>query len=162
MSIDLLQKCVMLMPYLVCPVLLILDLPVPLFHESEVPVAVTDVAQASAKVPVLCKVIDITRLGWPSRRSDDKILPYFKICRLLSLSANCLLFAHRVVIIRSKMVARTYFWWESMGKDIETLCKFCPECNAINSKKEKPNLIPWPKCKFPFQRVQISLSESAY
>lgn len=142
-----------------------------------VPLAVSDISFESSKDVILSKVLDITRIGWPSHCSDVSILPYFKLRHELSIEQNCLLYGNRVVIplvlraqvlkllheghpgiVRTKLLARNLFWWPSMNVDIETLCENCVPCSTINAKRQHV-FAPWPKCTFPFERVHLDYCE---
>ena len=142
-----------------------------------VPLAVCDIVSESLKDVTLSKVLNITRIGWPSHCDDIGISPYFKLRHELSIEEGCLMFGNRVVIplslqgkvlkllheghpgiVRSKLLARNLFWWPSMNRDIEVLCENCVSCATINPKRANI-FIPWPKCKVPFERVHLDFCE---
>nr|XP_029724006.1 uncharacterized protein K02A2.6-like [Aedes albopictus] len=54
-----------------------------------------------------------------------------------------------------KSLARNYFWWPSIDKDIEDLGKRCEQC--IQSRPESGNvpISPWELCSRPLERVHI-------
>ena len=91
----------------------------------------------------------------------------------LTITSKCLLFPSRVVvspklqakvlqllheghpgIVRSKLLARSLFWWPTLNTDIEFLCTNCLSCAAVNFKPKK-EFSPWPQAQAPFERVHI-------
>lgn len=142
----------------------------------DVPLSPEVIAHATSLDPILSKVCEITATGWPIHNmftNNPALDVYFKLRDSLSLEKKCLMFANRVVIplslqsqvlkiihqghpgvVRSKLLARSVVWWPDLNTDIETLCSNCELCAKVNFKP-KPELLPWPVSKFPFQRVHI-------
>gem|GEM_PF-4243629 len=50
-------------------------------------------------------------------------------------------------IVKMKTLARTYFWWPALDKDIENIGKSCKLCleNSNNSVKGKLHVWKWPE-----------------
>lgn len=144
---------------------------------KNVPLLLTDIADETCSDPTLSKVLDITRLGWSNHCSDPALKPYFVIRHDLSIDSNCLLYGNRVIIplslqakvlavihdghpgvVRSKLLARSYFWWPSMNRDIEVSCQNCTPCSIVNDKQPR-SCCPWPSAKRPFERIHIDFCE---
>ncbi|GJQ70038.1 hypothetical protein Trydic_g22521 [Trypoxylus dichotomus] len=51
-------------------------------------------------------------------------------------------------VVKSKSLARSYFWWSKLDKQIEELCKNCTNCNRYKNNPTKAQLNP---CPFPSQ-----------
>ncbi|KAK9889146.1 hypothetical protein WA026_004416 [Henosepilachna vigintioctopunctata] len=47
-------------------------------------------------------------------------------------------------IVKSKSMARSYFWWPGLDKNIENLCTSCTNCLMNKKNPEKALLRPWP------------------
>ena len=44
-----------------------------------------------------------------------------------------------------------------MSRDIEDMCKSCTSCSKVNTSPLRHLTVPWPRSKFPFERVHIDL-----
>ena len=142
----------------------------------ELSLAVDLIAQETCKDPVLSRVCELTSIGWSNANSIKKnpdLSPFFKVRDSLSILKKCLMFGNRVVvpsalkskvlnllhhghpgIVRSKLLARSVVWWPTLNSDLETLCTTCPQCAKVNFKPKK-EYVPWPKSKYPFERVHV-------
>ena len=88
--------------------------------------------------------LHLTRIGWPEHCPDEQYKPYFQRRTELSVEQGCLLWGNRVVIptdlrgmllldlhtehmgmARMKAMARQYFWWPGIDKNIEDQVKRC-------------------------------------
>jgi len=58
-------------------------------------------------------------------------------------------------IVRTKALARNKVWWPGLSQDIETKCKTCSPCVTVNGSPTKYLTMPWPRPKFPFDRVHL-------
>ncbi|XP_059053689.1 uncharacterized protein K02A2.6-like [Achroia grisella] len=115
--------------------------------QSQLPICYVDIANETINDLVLLKVFNYTKNGWPNHMSDVAILPYFKIRHYISIMNGCLVFGSRVIIphkyqakvllmlheghpgvVRTKMLARSLFWWPNMCTDIENACQSCEPC----------------------------------
>ena len=111
--------------------------------------------------------------GFPDRPYDS-IKPYFNKRLELSVQNNCLLWGYRVVIpldlckkilhelhschtgiCKMKELARSYFWWPSLDKDIEVLVNSCSECLPVRPDPKRANLHHWEWPDKPWHRVHI-------
>ena len=121
----------------------------------------------------LSKVIRYTKGAWPSQVPAD-LRPYLHRRNELTVEEGCLLWGFRVVIpqklrqrllqelhkdhpgvSRMKSVARSYFWWPGLDKDIENLAKSCSACQAVKRAPPTVPLQPWVWPSRPWQRVHL-------
>ena len=143
---------------------------------SNLPLNFSIVAEQTSKDPVLSKVMEITRMGWPSHPTglSDSVKCFFRLRNSLTIDQECLLFGSKVVvpsslrsqvldllhdchpgIVRMKMLARSCVWWPNIDSDIETKCSLCEPCSLHNAKRNHDFYVPWTPAKSPFERVHI-------
>ena len=105
---------------------------------------------------------------------NQGLQPYW--CRRLELtvSDNCLLWGSRVVIppqirdsvlkelhdthigiSRMKSLSRSYVWWPSLNKDIETMVRTCIPCQSLLNAPAIVPLHPWEWPQRPWCRLQL-------
>ena len=144
---------------------------------SSIPVSASDVATASKSDLALSKVLQYVQFGWPSK-VDESMKPYRSCCNELTIEAGCLVREYKTVIpevlrpsllaelhsvhvgiVRMKAVARSYFWWPGIDKDIELLAKSCQQCQEVSKAPSKENPHPWIFPSEPFERVHIDYAE---
>ena len=58
-----------------------------------------------------------------------------------------------------KAVARQYFWWPLINKEIEKLANSCEDCRKYRRKPTPAPLCPWPYARRPMERVHIDFCE---
>ena len=107
---------------------------------------ITDHKPATRRDPVLSKIVDYVRRGWP-KQVPDNIQPYLSKQEEITIESGCLLWGIQVIIPKSlqdrmlqtlhqnhpgvarmKSIARSYMWWLGIDKDIENLAKSCLPC----------------------------------
>ncbi|KAK9728641.1 Integrase zinc binding domain [Popillia japonica] len=54
-----------------------------------------------------------------------------------------------------KSLARGYFWYPNLDKDIENLVRSCPACLSVRAQPEKAHLIKWEPRQKPFDRIHL-------
>ncbi|XP_074041818.1 uncharacterized protein [Leptinotarsa decemlineata] len=64
---------------------------------DEIPLNAGDIAYETKKGRILVKILDFTRLGFPSK-VEDEFTPYFRKKLELSIEQNCLMLGSRIVI----------------------------------------------------------------
>lgn len=69
-----------------------------LIDDLELPLSATNVAMHSTKDPIISKVLDWVRRGWPGNGLPEYFLPYYRRRLELSELRNCLLWGNRVVV----------------------------------------------------------------
>ncbi|XP_059470767.1 uncharacterized protein K02A2.6-like isoform X2 [Neocloeon triangulifer] len=57
----------------------------------------------------------------------------------------CLLHSNHFGEVRTKSLARQYFWWPEMDLEISNLCAACEPCRLFNKAPNKAPIIPWGK-----------------
>ena len=58
-------------------------------------------------------------------------------------------------ITRMKSIARSYFWWSGLDRDIEDLAKSCSMCQALQTTPPAAPLHPWVWPDTPWKRVHV-------
>lgn len=66
---------------------------------QDLPLTSKDLARATAKDPVLSKVLELTLSGWPHHLADVGLQPYFQRRQELSVDSKIVTWGNRVVII---------------------------------------------------------------
>ena len=57
-----------------------------------------------------------------------------------------------------KSVARSYFWWPGVDKDIERITNNCQSCQSVNDTPPVAPLHPWVWAAKLWQRVHCDLA----
>ena len=68
---------------------------------NDLPVTARDIADATKKDPVLSKVLQLVKCGWPRQVQKEALQPYFKRRFELSVEQDCVLWGLRVVILKA-------------------------------------------------------------
>ena len=141
---------------------------------ESIPVNSTIAARDSRHDPTLSKVIHFVQTDtWPSNVHQE-LQPFFSRRHELTVQHNCLLWGYRLVppqrlrskildmlhqghlgIVKMKNMARGYFWWPGMDKNIEELSKSCDGCARSQPDPLKAPLHPWNWPEKPWQRIHI-------
>ena len=58
-------------------------------------------------------------------------------------------------VTRKKAVARSYFWWISLDKDIQNLGKSCEDCQAVKLNPTAASLHTWVWPGAPWTRIHV-------
>ena len=143
---------------------------------ESLPVTAVQIASATRTDPILSQVFTYAQKGWPSRASDQ-FHPFFIRKKELTVESGCILWGVRVIIpekyrqnllselhrdhpgiTKMKAVARSYFWWPGLDKNIEELAKSCVECQAVKNSPQVAPLHPWVWPARPWQRVHIDFA----
>ena len=109
-----------------------------------------DVAIVSKQDPDMSHVIDDIAHCWPSL-FDESLKPYYRRRNELTIDADCLVRGHRTIIPnilrcplleelhsvhidmwRMKSIARSFFWWPNLDRDIENLASQCTQCQELS------------------------------
>lgn len=128
----------------------------------------------TVKDVVIQRVIAVVNKGWPKVCSDVLIQPYFTKRFEFSISEQCLFWNHRIVIpeklridilnqlheshqgvVKMKALARAYFWWPGIDKNIEELANKCVCCANFGNNPPKVELNNWKWPGGPWERVHI-------
>ena len=136
-------------------------------HVNDLPVTARDIADATKKDPVLSKALQLVKCGWPRQVQEEALHPYFKRRFELSVEQDCVFWGLRVAIpkalqdriledlhadnpgvCRMKSLARSYLWWPSLNKAIESVIQNCRACQSTQKQPATAPLVPW---KWPVQ-----------
>lgn len=133
------------------------------------------IREESEKDPLINKVIEYVRKGWPPKtKGNAQVHQFFSRASELTVEQDILMWGHRVTIpsslrekflyelhsshsgiVKMKSRARSYFWWPGMDKAIEKLAGECQACLQARPEPRKVPISPWPESTEPFQRVHI-------
>ena len=133
------------------------------------PVTAKQIQTATRQDGVLSQVFCYVEAGWPSH-VDEAYKPFVNRGNELSIEAGCLLWENRVIIptklrsclvaklhrdhpgaSRMKAVARSYFWYPGLDKDIEDCAGRCISCQAVKNTPPVAPLHPWLWPAHPWQ-----------
>lgn len=140
------------------------------------PVTSSVVETATRQDPVLSKVYRFVKEGWPCKVAE--VYKPFSTRRLeLSTEGRCLLWGNRVVIpqklrkrvlddlhrdhsgmVRMKAMARSYFWWPGLDKEVEDTVQACLACQSVRNAPTPAPLHPWLWPPKPWQRVHLDFA----
>lgn len=132
------------------------------------------VAKESSRDKTLFKITNFIVKGWPenAKNLNDIESNFFKKRCELSIENNCVLWGHRVVIpeslkaamlnelhashlgmVKMKQLARSYFWWPNLNRDIEEITSKCKNCLGARSEAPAVKFTPWQWPSKPWTRV---------
>ncbi|XP_063933135.1 uncharacterized protein K02A2.6-like isoform X2 [Zophobas morio] len=148
----------------------------PLYSETPegMPVTHTAVSRDTRRDPTLSKIVKFVTEGWPEQKTDDFLKPFVQRKDEITCEQGCLMWGYRVIvprklqhhlleelhsshldIVKMKSIARAYFWWPNLDKDIENIARSCIPCNKVARERQKAIPIPWNRPTRPWQRVHI-------
>lgn len=128
------------------------------------------VARNSKADSILNEVMLHTLRGWPAEVNNE-LKAYESRKHEIYVEKGCVIWGHRIIIptdlrkpipedlhtahlgiVKSKSIARSYFWRPKCDNDIEEMCKSCHQC-----QEEAPNpqahTSAWPYPNRPFERI---------
>jgi hypothetical protein len=139
-------------------------------------VTAKEIAQWTARDPILSLVVKYTLQGWPPVVGEE-LMPYFRRRTELSLHDKCLLWGNRVIIpprareaileelhtchpgiVRMKSLARSYLWWPGLDAEIEAKVRGCNICQQINKRPPSSSLHPWEWPGKPWFRIHVDFA----
>jgi len=146
-------------------------------HVGELPITAEEIQDETRKDPILSRVYHYVMNGWPNH-SAPELEPYFSRRGEMSCDAGCLLWGMRVVIppkyqaqileelhwehlgmVRSKALARSYFWFPGIDQCIEELIRSCDVCLTLKNDPPPSPLYPWKYPEKPWSRVHFDFFE---
>lgn len=118
-------------------------------------------------------MINFVRNGWPSNCKTD-VKEFFIKKHELTLEKGVLMWGHRAIIpfrfrqtllneihcshmgiVRTKSLARSYFWWPGLDREIEAMINSCTVCRENRQNPPKVPSVSWEKTTGPFQRIHL-------
>lgn len=142
--------------------------------EDKLPVNAAKIRKKTRVDPELSKVFYYTREGWPTQGIDESLKPYSIRSHEIGIDEGLLLWGYRVIIpqkyrkelieeihathmgsTKMKSLARQYFWWPNLDKDLENCSKNCIPCNTFSQNPPRANLIKYPQAKEVGERVHV-------
>lgn len=122
------------------------------------------------------RVIRAIREGWPEKikQVDQELQPFYNRRNELSMEGNCVFLGYRILIpealrapvlaelhsshfgiVRMKEIARSFFWWPSLDKDIEEIARSCKQCLEGGRDPPRAQLTPWKWPEQPWVRIHV-------
>ena len=143
-------------------------------HMETMPITAQHIKQWTWKDPILSQVLGFVQSGWPDKSDQEELSPFFARKLELSILDCCLLLGGRLIIpekgrksmlhdlheghpgvCRMKSLARSYFWWPKMDKDIETVVQGCDACQTNRNSPSPAPLHPWEWPGQPWVRLHV-------
>ena len=122
------------------------------------------IRQATQRDPILSRVIERTKQGWPAVH-EKELEPFYRKKEELTIQDGCLIWGSRVLIspnhqtqvldelhdghlgvAKMKALARNYVWWPGIDKAIEQVSKGCTGCQVTQNNLE---IAPLHSCEWP-------------
>ena len=141
---------------------------------DSLPITHKEIAHATRVDPVLSRVLEFVKQGWPQHVEDLRLQPFFNRRFELSVEQDCLLWGLRVIIptryqedmleelhighpgiVRMKELARSYLWWPNIDQEIEQAVRSCTSCQQVRKPLAVAPLTPWLWPSNPWHRVHI-------
>ena len=143
-------------------------------HISEAIVSADDIKKWTDKDPTLSRLRQLVLSGGEVPDDAHQLKPYLHCFTELSVASGCLLRGSRVIVplqgrstilsqlheahqgmSKMKSLARSYFWWPGLDKEIEDLVKKCKRCQELRALPPQTPVHPWECPKTPWTRVHI-------
>ena len=143
---------------------------------DSLPVTVSKLQSHTRTDAVLSKVCEHTVKGWPDS-PEPHLKPYYNRKDELTVESGCLMWLRRVVIPdklrprllrelhrdhpgiwKMKAVARSYFWWPGLDKEVERVAGSCTECQSVKKAPPSAPLHPWVWPTRPWERVHLDFA----
>lgn len=135
------------------------------------------VSKETKRDKVLSRLVHAIQDGTVAKLCESEFLPFKNKADELSVELGCILWGYRTIIptklranilkelhrshlgiVKSKSLARSYFWWPKLDSDIENLIKNCDSCQLTQSSPEKSYLIPWQPTENVWSRIHIDFA----
>ncbi|KAK0055996.1 DDE-type integrase/transposase/recombinase [Biomphalaria pfeifferi] len=144
-----------------------------------IPLNATVIVKESRQDPQIAQVLSFTSQGNRPSFTSPGIEPFFSRRHELMVQQGWLLWRYRIIIpkklcsqlldtlhighlgiVKMKNVARMYFWWPGLDKDIESTTKSCEGCSYHQPDPQKAPLHPWQWSERPWERIHIDFAGS--
>lgn len=143
------------------------------YVEEKLPIDAKFLRKTIGTDVVLSKVLLYAMTEWPDK-VDESLKPYFIRKHEISVDNGLLFWGYRVIISekckddllselhathfgasKMKMLARQYFWYPKIDKELEELSKNCDVCRRNADNPNKAQLIKFEEAQKPLERVHI-------
>lgn len=133
---------------------------------------------ATEKDPVFVKLVKAILCGFPEKLCPD-LRQFSAVKNQLEFMDGLVIFEGRVVvpaelrpavlkmlhehhlgIVRSKQLARRYFYWPGLNTELERMIRSCDSCAEMDADKRPKILVPWPTPQQPFERVHLDFFDA--
>ena len=130
--------------------------------------------------PLRSLVIKYCRTGWPGKKVDEALTPYWEAQGDLTLHGNLLLYRTRIVvpasmhretltklheahqgIERCRQRIRISVWWLGVSKEMEEFVRNSPHCAKESSPRKEP-LLQTSLPDYPSQKIGTDLWDHTY
>lgn len=128
--------------------------------------------------PCLAQVIKYLTIGWPDRKSiPDVVKHYYRIKNELVVSEGILYYENRIVIpanlrpailkilksshlgiTKSKLRAKSLFYWPGMLNEVENMVMGCTICEKFRASNQKQTLICHELPNRPFEKIGLDIA----
>ena len=134
------------------------------------------VARETRRDPVLGRVLNFVRHGWPGE-TEEEFRAYKQRQDELSTDFDCVLWGGRTVIptrlraavlqelheghigvAKMKSLARRYVWWPGLDSEIEGLARDCKSCTAKKTAPPRATLHPWEPATQAWERLHLDFA----
>ena len=141
---------------------------------ENLPIAFNQVRAYTMNDKILKQVINYTKRGWPEKVKEPELKKYYMFKNDFTVENDVLLFDNKIVVpnklreyllsdlhkshmgvIKMKSLARMYFWWPGINKQIEVLAKNCENCMSTRDNPCKVQLSLWEWPNEPWKRIHI-------
>jgi hypothetical protein len=143
-------------------------------HIENAPVDVVQVREATRRDPVLSRIVEFVKNGWPTDCPGPEFKPWWTRRDKLTAEADVLLWGVRVVVLhplralvlellheshigstRFKQLTRSYVWLPGLDAAIEETVHNCEACNVHRQVPNAPAHEQWEQTTQPWQRVHV-------
>ena len=144
---------------------------------ADAPISATQLKSLTAKDPLLAKVLQFIRYGWPNSVNDADLKPYFVKTWELTELDGCIIWCSRVLIppqardhilaelhgghpggARMKSLARRFVWLPGMDQQIEETVRNCLDCQQSQPAPPVAPLCSWRWPTRPWSRIHIDFA----
>lgn len=133
------------------------------------------IAARTSEDKILSKVYEFVMDGWPSKEQiDPELITFYNKNVSLACDEGCLYYGNNVIIptvlqkvileliheshvgiVKMKMIARSYVWWPSLQKDIESFVHNCEICQSTRNVPKEIVKTKWSSTNYPFERIHL-------
>lgn len=143
-------------------------------NNPDFPITFSNVKRETSKDLRFLKIIEFVQKGWPRKIVEDYLKPFYRIRNDIAIEQGCLMWNNRLIIpeilrkdilndlhsshmgvVKMKSLARSYFWWPGLDKNIEELCSNCENCLFNKKSPDKALLNHWPWTSEVWSRIHI-------